>query len=311
MQPHVFRLVAFVGLSVVFGVAVWVVEAGNSNTRALLAALPAAEPSKTKDKCVAECTRANGEKFQCGKGVTVNKKGEQESSTPAPDVKAGTCRTTYTDQDGKQHTINENSNGYLVDENGKPIQFASKEGQQLQLTASDLLNSQGETSFDVNNLTDTQKANLVRQALSATQGNSLTGAAALIPPDFTPEITNPTPDTGGASAPAPAAAPSASSPPKQIGNIANSGSGYTPSGSSNVSNSTFSPSPQLGSSPFNLGSLFGGGGGGAGSPSGGTIAYAPQGDPGYYNRNFESVDAQITFPKAQPSPGDILAYREV
>src|SRR3989344_3704911 len=108
----------------------------------------------------------------------------------------------------------------------------------------------------------------------------------------------------------PTASSPAATPAAQIGNIAISGSGYPPSGSGNVPNSTFTPSPQLSGSPFNLGSLFGcagPSGGGAGGYPGGTVAYAPQGDPGYYNRNFESVDAQITFPKAQPSPGDILA----
>lgn len=85
-------------------------------------------------------------------------------------------------------------------------------------------------------------------------------------------------------------------------------SGGSQGGSSARSQQTFRSSPILGNiANWAFGPSTGSGQGSGGS-SGGTVAYAPQGDPGYYNRNFEATDAQVTFPEAQPSPDQIIAY---
>lgn len=108
---------------------------------------------------------------------------------------------------------------------------------------------------------------------------------------------------------------------RAIGGIAQGSNQAGPLGSSNQSGGsrggtsppgqTFRPSPILGNIANwafgNSGPSTGSGQAGGGA-SGGTVAYAPQGDPGFYNRNFESADSQITFPDANPTPDKILAY---
>ena len=242
------------------------------------------------------------------------------------DCSASNCPVQLSDNKGGNDTLSK-AREALETNLGRPL--SNQELQDLQ----SLLNDSGKvkTTQDVQALGE--RMNQYLDNVFSNMGSGPVPADKLLSelgPQYFAEPSAPTASNGSTFPPpmgiglkdmvssaAPAAAPSASSPLQQIGNIANSGSGYTPSGSGNAPGpssgsapQTFTPSPQLGSSPFNLGSLFGGGGpsgGGAGGYPGGTVAYAPQGDPGYYNRNFESVDAQITFPKAQPSPGDILA----
>ena len=54
---------------------------------------------------------------------------------------------------------------------------------------------------------------------------------------------------------------------------------------------------------FNIGSA---GDGGSSGYSGGTITYVQAGPVGYYDRNFEAIDSQTTFPKPRVSPYDLI-----
>ena len=338
------RLLALFGLCTVFGVAVWVSGVEDTNRHSLLAASPSATggtsgatQTNTSEKGGSPVNAADQNNNQCPpesssvgykSDLTFNAQycaGPKATPTPAPSpapspdsppvalagaaalaISCAPPQTPKTNMYGKPCTYEQQQTGYTVDSKCvapgycRAYYFTGQDGKKYTVVDQETQGAGGAAGGRVVTL----------PSLPTTPGyepaTSPYPTGPTLPGPSTPAPT-PSPRTPSA---APAAAPSASSPSQQIGNIANSGSGYTPSGSGNVPNSTFTPSPQLSGSPFNLGSLFGGAGpsgGGAGGYPGGTVAYAPQGDPGYYNRNFESVDAQITFPKAQPSPGDILA----
>lgn len=121
--------------------------------------------------------------------------------------------------------------------------------------------------------------------------------------------TAPTTQQPGSAAPAvPTAGPAGPSAGNQISDIANRPSGGSQIGSTDRPQpTTFNPSQQI-SNPFNWGTAsFGGGSGGYSVPSGGSVAYAPSGPTGFYNRNFESLGGPSTFSQSQVSPYDLVA----
>ncbi|MBI4080108.1 hypothetical protein HY414_02705 [Candidatus Kaiserbacteria bacterium] len=90
----------------------------------------------------------------------------------------------------------------------------------------------------------------------------------------------------------------------------NTGGSHPNSSGSRGAQQTFKASPILGTIANWAFGNGGGGGGTGGGYSGGTVAYVQQGDVGYYNRDFETAETQITFPDSQPTPEQILAYLE-
>lgn len=276
------RLLVFLALCTAFGAAVWFLDAEDSRPHALLAAV--GEPTIDEGKCVAECTKESGEKFKCGKSVTVNEQGQQQTSKADPGVRAGTCRTTYKGKDGKDVTVDENDRGRLVDELGREIRTASDES------------GPGDSRPDTDNT-----GSPVPTPSPYPTGPTLPGSPAPTPA--------PSPSTPPSSSPAPSA-PSAPAPSPAPGPPSGS------SGSTGAGGSTFSPSSGLtNSTPFSLGSLFGGGpsagggqGGGYGASSGGAIAYAPPTSPVYQgNRGFEAMNSRVTFAEPLVTPNDLIA----